>query len=157
MQPWWNIYQVKWSEETACEPNSDEEQPNPALVPIDFAFYNRLRKLEKIAIILQYQFAYLSTLGGAYHLCNQPKVALNIAKRQELLGHYLGSNQIIIRALVFQAINYRLLGFLHRSEKLFHRIRSDYKHSLSEESEKFVDACEGWARRNIAITNNRNA
>lgn len=143
---WWGVYQLKIAQESEVD---NELEVVQSLVPIDFAFYSRLRQLEKVAIILQYQFACLSTLGGAYHLCNRPKVALLIAKRQEQLGQFLGSTQIMIRALVFQAINYRLLGSFHKSDKIFKKIKTEYDMSTFEESKKFMDACEGWARRNI--------
>lgn len=113
---------------------------------IDYSFYSKLRKLQKVAIILQYQIAYLSTLGGAYHLCNKPTVAFQIAQRQERVGRILGSSQIIIRALVFQAVNLRLLGFNSESERLFGRIKM--MPELSEDLRKFMEACELWVVRN---------
>lgn len=113
---------------------------------IDYSFYSRLRKLQKVAIILQYQIAYLSTLGGAYHLCNKPTVAFQIAQRQERVGRILGSSQIIIRALVFQAVNLRLLGLNSQSDNLFSRIK--LMPELTDDLRNFQVACELWVLRN---------
>jgi hypothetical protein len=49
-------------------------------------------------------------MGGANHLCNRPLVALEIAKRQEIIGKKIGSISIQIRSKVFQAVNYGLMG-----------------------------------------------
>jgi hypothetical protein len=121
---------------------------------IDFRFYSKLRYLEKVAIISQYQLAYLSTLGGAYHLCNRPAVAFEIAKRQETIGRMLGASQIIIRALVFQAVNLRILGYRKRSNHIF----SLLKRSTTDNSEmsRFVDASEQWVKKNYpTLINNQ--
>ena len=65
-------------------------------------------RIQRVACEIQYRLAYLSTLGGtlrvknlntcllgffigAYHLCNHPKVALDIAIKQEFVGRVLGS------------------------------------------------------------------
>jgi hypothetical protein len=122
---------------------------------IDFNFYSKLRKLEKVAIVLQYQIAYLSTMGGAYHLCNRPNVAYQIAVRQESVGRYLGSSHIIVRALVFQAVNLRLLGYPNKSQLLFHKIRSIQ--SLPEDLLNFVDASDLWLTRNADLISTRHS
>jgi hypothetical protein len=54
---------------------------------------------------IQYNLACLSTLGGAYHLCNHPETALVIAIRQEMYAKKLGSTSVALRAKVFQAVN----------------------------------------------------
>jgi hypothetical protein len=68
---------------------------------------------------IQYQLACLSTLGGAYHMCNHPETAFIIAIKQEMVGRLLGSRSIIIRSKVFQAVNLSLLGYPNASKKLF--------------------------------------
>ena len=44
-------------------------------------------------------YLYLNLLG-AYHLCNHPKVALDIAIKQEGVGRFLGSTAGIMKAFV---------------------------------------------------------
>ena len=83
---------------------------------MNLSFCYRLMLLQRVANDIQYRLAYLSTLGGfimsrftsnvwnnflildtydlligAYHLCNHPKVALDIAIKQEGVGRFLGS------------------------------------------------------------------
>ena len=81
-----------------------------------------LRMLERRALQIQYLLACLSTLGGAHHLCNKPKEAMQLALRQEYLGFVLGSTQVIVRARVFQAVNLALLGQVELSRRCFRRI-----------------------------------
>ena len=71
---------------------------------------------------VQHQLAYLSTMGGANHLCNKPLVALEIAQRQEFIGKKIGSTSIQIRAKVFQAVNYGLLGNKLIAKRMFNSI-----------------------------------
>jgi hypothetical protein len=79
-------------------------------MPLNMSFCYRLRRLERDAKYMQYLLACLSTLGGANHLCNKPHIALILARQQEFLGYRLGSLELIIRARVFQAVNYAWLG-----------------------------------------------
>jgi hypothetical protein len=66
--------------------------------------------LQRRAIYCQHQLAYLSTMGGAYHVCQNPDVALRLALRTEAIGRYLGANSVIVRARVHQAFNLAALG-----------------------------------------------
>ena len=68
-----------------------------------------LLKILMHADMSNYLMATLSTLGGAYHLCNHPNIALNIANRTLYIGHVLGSTKIIIKAHTYRAINYAML------------------------------------------------
>jgi len=61
-------------------------------------------------------------MGGANHLCNRPLVALEIARRQEFIGKRIGSTSIQIRAKVFQAVNYGLLGNKVIAKRMFNSI-----------------------------------
>jgi hypothetical protein len=85
---------------------------------------------------------------GAYHLCNQPKTALYLAKRQESLGRELDSKSIIFKALVFQAINYDLLGKTRKSHQLFGKC-SEYAMKVANFSDRenmlrFLTASKMW-------------
>lgn len=115
----------------------------------NFSFCSHLRKLEKEAIIIQYQLAYLSTLGGAYHLINKPLVALQIAKRQEYVGRRLGSTNLLIRAKVFQAVNLRILGDAAGSDFVFQQCKQLLvTNPWLEDVVKFVEASERWVLTN---------
>lgn len=81
-----------------------------------------LRMLERRASQIQYLLACLSTLGGAHHLCHKPREALQLAIRQEFVGRVLGSTQVVVRAQVFQAVNYALLGDVRLSRHFFRHI-----------------------------------
>lgn len=115
---------------------------------LNFGFASYLRKWEREKVILQYQLAYLSTLGGAYHLCARPRVALHIAKRQEVVGRALGSWAVIIRAKVFQATNYFLLGNSRKSRIIFKLCHKLVNEQRMLDLEKFISASEGWLTRN---------
>lgn len=128
---------------------SDENDDSDVKIFFNFRFGSYLRKLEKEAIIIQYQLACLSTLGGAYHLCNKPRVALAISIRQEMIGRRLGSTLLIIRAKVFQAVNLWLLGHSHESNKAFSYCY--YLLDLNpwlEDSRNFVEASKLWLENN---------
>jgi hypothetical protein len=126
-----------------------EEEACHSKFSFNFRFGSYLRKLEKEAIIIQYQLACLSTLGGAYHLCNKPQVALEISLRQEMIGRKLGSTLLIVRAKVFQAVNLRLLGRRRESDAVFRwcYILLDANPWL-EDSKSFVDASKLWIENN---------
>jgi hypothetical protein len=141
-QHWSRIYNVPCVEdEKGDRPETREHKEF-----IDYQFYSKLRHLEKVAVISQYQLAYLSTLGGAYHLCNKPAVAYEIAKRQEMLGRMLGANQIILRALVFQAVNLRILGYHSKSNHIFSFLKRSTTNN--DEMARFVDASDQWVKKN---------
>lgn len=80
-----------------------------------------LLKILMHADMSNYLMASLSTLGGAYHLCNHPKIALNIANRTLFIGHMLGSTKIIIKAHTYRAINYAMLGDYETSLAIINR------------------------------------
>lgn len=114
------------------------------ILNIDFS--KRLKYLEFKAIEIQYQLAYLSTLGGAYHLCNHPQTALIIANKQEKIGIQLCSSSIILRAKVFQATNYYLMGYKHESNILFKECKNMIKNKLCSDENLlvFIEASEIW-------------
>lgn len=101
---------------------------------VDKMFSRRLNRLLAMEMKTQYLLACLSTLGGAYHLCNHPRIALHIAKRQESLGRQLGLTSVIFKALVFQGVNYELLNKSKKASMIFQlcerMVKEDYKNSV---------------------------
>jgi hypothetical protein len=93
-------------------------------IRFNFRFGAYLKKLEVRAMYQQYLFAYITTLGGAYHLCNKPQTALMLAKKQELLGLQIGSSLIIVKAKLFQVGNLRALGEVHKSQACLHSCKA---------------------------------
>lgn len=103
-----------------------------------------LRLIERKAVQIQYLLACLSTLGGAHHLCNKPKEALQLALRQEYLGYVLGSTQVVIRAQVFQAVNYAILGDVKKSRAYFKAIERRARDEGWSNMVGFVQASRNW-------------
>jgi len=102
---------LRMSEES-CR-SSSAGQPQYYLTtqsPINMGLCERLRRLQRDAKHMQYLMACLSTLGGSNHLCNKPRAALVLARQQEHLGHRMGATELVIRARVFQAVNWATLG-----------------------------------------------
>ena len=116
---------------------------NPAFL-FNFGLAKHFLWLEKRAIEIQYQLACLSTLGGAYHLCNNPKVALAIAFKQEKVGHALGSSAVVIRSKVFQAVNWGLLGQRRHCEAVFAHCKQLASRNNWADMFTFVKASELW-------------
>lgn len=110
----------------------------------------RLKSLEYKAMYIQYQLACLSTLGGAYHLINCPKAALSTALQQERVAALLGSTALLVRARVFQATNYHLLGLQKRARRAFRGCKLLVQQYGMEggESAAFILASEEWCQRN---------
>lgn len=146
---WTDIYRLgKLLEEQIDEECSKDTNTNELRAPLDLRFDWRIRKLLAEQQFIQYQLAYLSTLGGAYHLCNKPHVALVIAARQELVGRKMNSFTIIIRARVFQAVNMRLLGKRKRSKMLMESAYNLLDRSGLDNLRSFVTASHQWLERN---------
>lgn len=151
---WTKIYHIeKILEELDVAESSKDVTEGSSVVeevraPLDLRFDWRIRKLLAEQQFIQYQLAYLSTLGGAYHLCNKPHVALVIAARQELVGRKMNSYTIIIRARVFQAVNMRLLGKRKRSKDLMRSAYCLLDRSGLDNLRSFVTASHQWLDRN---------
>lgn len=117
--------------------------------PINTSFSGRLQYLQRQAKHAQYLLACLSTLGGANHLCNKPLEALALARQQEVVGHKLGSTDIVLRARAFQAVNYALLG----AEGLAHSLLGDCvdkaRTACRESTLTFVQNMWTWLQREL--------
>ena len=115
---------------------------------LGLAWTERLLKLLKLSIHAQYELACLSTLGGAYHLCDRPRQALQLAKRQEAVGRRYGIHSVTVRSKVFQAVNYGLLGKTKKALKLFADSRKEAENSDGSLL-KFCDAAKSWLLRKM--------
>lgn len=113
-------------------------------VPMNRSFGRRLNRLCWEAVEIQYNLACLSTLGGAYHLCNHPETALVIAFRQEMFARKLGSTSVILRAKVFQAVNFGLLGRRKECAATFRYCTKEASKEGWTEMSGFVEASRKW-------------
>lgn len=143
---------------------ASQEGEDDALIPYDFnrnnendrlnienymVYARRLNNIIRIARFVSYQLACLSTLGGANHLCDKPIVALKIAMRQEVIGLAIGSTSIVIRARVYQAVNYGLLDKAKKSNKIFIECEEDAILQGWSSLIDFVKASKTWLRNEL--------
>lgn len=120
---------------------------------------NCVYRIQKQASEFQYSFAYLSTLGGAHFLVSQDRHgeasiqstqrALIIAIKQEMLGKSLGSTSLIIRARVYQAVNWALLGSRKRSKRIFKECKKHAKQETWTNTLNFCESSEDWVNINV--------
>jgi hypothetical protein len=123
---------------------SKDKEVKLVLSPMNRSFTRRLNSLIFEAMDIQYNLACLSTLGGAYHLCNHPETALVIAVRQEMFAKKLGSTSVILRSKVFQAVNLGLLGKEKESASMFkYCLEQSAKEGWTDMS-SFVEASRSW-------------
>jgi len=120
------------------------EVASPTEMTINKSFAGRLWRLQSRANLAQYLIACLSTLGGANHLCNRPKEALVIARKQEFIGLCLGSSSLTIRARVFQAVNHGLMGDRKMSRMMFKAVRRQAQSEGWSNLISFVEASKKW-------------
>ena len=113
---------------------------------IGYSFSGKLRRLQREYHWVQHQLAYLSTMGGANHLCNKPLVALEIARKQEYIGKRIGSVSLQIRAKVFQAVNYGLLGYKKTANKMFIDLMKEAKDEGWATLIRFIEASMIWLK-----------
>jgi hypothetical protein len=139
------------SEQTTHDRNCQEliKQDEILQLQPDYIWMKKLLSLQKSALIIQYQLAYYSTLGGAYSVCNHPKQALYIAKNQELLGKLMNSNNVIIRAKLYQSINLSRLKSKKRSKLALDEATSLAQKSNSVEMIEFCQTISKWTRNNL--------
>ena len=113
-------------------------------IPMNKSFGRRLNRLIWDAIDIQYNLACLSTLGGAYHLCNHPETALIIALRQEKFAIKLGSTTVMLRSKVFQAVNLGLIGRKKECAAMFRYCKNEASKEGWTEMSGFVEASRKW-------------
>lgn len=123
------------------------------LSEINKTFSFCLLKLQLKEMKHQYNIAYLSTLGGAYHLCNRPRIALAIAIKMEKVGYEMSSAEIIFKSKLYQAVNLVLLGYAKRSQKIINILKNYLKLHENERLQKLLDASIVWyeSRQNIVL------
>lgn len=113
-------------------------------IDIDRCWNGRLIRLGNEAAHMQYLIAYLSTLGGAYHLCNHPKTALGIARKLEAVALRLGSTVHLVRSRTYQAVNLYLLGKKNNARYFLAVSKESAKQSGNTQLISFVEASEKW-------------
>lgn len=127
------------------EEGSDEEER----WSLGLTFTRRLNTLRREAKHLQYMFAVTSTLGGANHLCNRPVQALMMAKKQEEVGLRFGSESIVIRSRVFQAVNYALMDDVKTANAMFRNAYRKAREHNDEGIVNFTKAVHGWLSKEL--------
>jgi hypothetical protein len=112
------------------------------IVSPDLGWMGRLMAIQKEALNTQYQLAYLSTMGGAYHICNHPEQALALAIQQEVIGRRLGAANIVVRAKLYQYLNLAQLGLKKHAKTTMKlaRICAGSDRTLST----FCETIENW-------------
>jgi hypothetical protein len=130
-------------------PSSSIVMPAMAL-RMNKSFGYRMLRLQIEAGRMEHEFAYLSTLGGAYHLCDNPHVAYAIAVKQENLGVRLGSKALVLRARGYQAINIGLLGDGTNALKMLKQLeRVSRSGHGTEVLTQFLNASRKWLKLQI--------
>jgi hypothetical protein len=119
---------------------------------INMSWNGKMIRVQHEALYIQYLMACLSTLGGAYHLCNRPFVAFQIACKQERIARYLGSSSQLIRARTYQAVNLALLGKQKLSRISFAECKSYARIVGNEDMYNFVIASELWLANETKIS-----
>lgn len=119
----------------------------PVSTSVDYAWARRLVSIHNHAIIVQYNIACLSTMGGAYHLCNHPKSALAVARRQEAIGHHIGSSSIILRSMLHQYVN--LTQLKRKLSRKMLQTAKTFAASQGADMEALCKATEDWVIANI--------
>ena len=122
------------------------------VVMVNKSWYNRLLYVQLKAIQMQYYLACYNTMGGAYHLCEQPKSALIISKKQEILARQIGSLPLLFRALGYQYTNIGLMGYPNKAtKKLNHLIQVAEREHLVE-LVHFLQANLAWMQQHLLFS-----
>jgi len=95
------------------------------------------------------QLACLSTMGGAYSICRYPKEALQIAKRQELIGIRMGSKQVQCHAKLYQYINLIFMGRKKAGLRMLEAAKEQANELESDSVRKHCDVTENWLKNEI--------
>jgi hypothetical protein len=135
-----------------CTTNGGGTSTAPRQFAFNFQFSRRLNTLLYREHEIKYQLAYLSTLGGAYHLCNDPSKAMMIAQKQQQIGQLLGSSVIIIRSKVFQAVNLGMQGKEKTCKKKLQNCKDVAEANMWTNMLEFVNTSESWLKTNNYIT-----
>ena len=135
-----------WTKES-----KDEETKLVTYFPLETSFGRKLMRLQRDAMILQYNIAVLSTLGGAHHLCNKPEGALVLACQQELVARQLGSSTLLLRSKVFQAVNLGLMEKKRQANSMFRQCEMLVEKEGWTNMSNFVDASKNWLKVELRL------
>lgn len=115
-----------------------------------FSVAKKLNAFTHVVIILESrQLACLSTMGGAYSICQYPKEALQIAKRQELIGIRMGSKQVQCHAKLYQYINLIFMGRKKAGLRMLKAAKEQAEELESDSVRKHCDVTENWLKNEI--------
>ena len=145
-----NLQKKDSSSSSTKETNKDTTTLVP-FFPLETSFGRKLMRLQREAIILQYNIAVLSTLGGAHHLCNKPEGALVLACQQEMVAKQLGSATLLIRSKVFQAVNLGLLEKKRQANSMFRYCEMLVQKEGWTNMSNFVDASKNWLKVELRL------
>lgn len=122
------------------------------VIMVNKSWYNRLLYVQLKAVQLQYYLACYNTMGGAYHLCDQPKNALVISQKQEMLARQIGSLPLLFRALGYQYTNIGLMGYPKRAtNKLEHLIKEAQRQQMVD-LVHFLQANLVWMQQHLLVS-----
>lgn len=121
------------------------------MVVFNMKFSCRLNTMNKFTKEVSYQLACLSTLGGAYHLINDPNKAFMIAVKTEWIGRLIGSSELLVKANVYKAVNLGLKGGKRECKKLLKQCRRYASPYINSNMVEFIDRSESWLRINNFI------
>jgi hypothetical protein len=141
----WNDFQLDSEYDSEGEDDVLSFQDSSKLL-MNRMFSYRLLFLSRQADGMQYELAVLSTLGGAYHLCNKPHGALYLAHRLEMLGQRLGSYALTMKAKGFIAVNIGLLGEENKALKMLSGLKHEAAQANSTEMTHFFGALRSWLK-----------
>ena len=145
-----------------CDNNNENEihesdlyskRNNHAIMILNRSWGDKLLYLQLKAVQMQYFLACYNTMGGAYHLCDQPIKALVISQRQEILARYIGSISLLLKAKAFQATNIGLIGNPKRAKKQLTNLISVARANNLDETERFLLANLSWMNQHLLLKN----
>ena len=128
------------------------DKNNDVTMVLNKSWCDRLLYLQLKAMQFQYYLACYNTIGGAYHLCDQPKKALFISQKQEILARKIGSIQLLLKAKAFQYTNIGLLGRPKRATKLLNNLINEAEEKNLTEMKQFIEANLSWMRQRLLLT-----
>lgn len=97
-----------------------------------------------------FQLACLSTMGGAYSICQYPRQALRIAQRQEQVGIRANSKPVQCHAKLYQYINLIFLGKKKAGLKMLQAAKVQAEELEGGDSlRKHCDITENWLNNEI--------
>ena len=128
------------------------DKNNSVMMVMNKSWCDRLLYLQLKAMQFQYYLACYNTIGGAYHLCDQPKKALLISQKQEILARHIGSIQLLLKAKAYQYTNIGLLGRPKRATKLLKQLINEADEKNLKDTGQFIEANLSWMQQRLLLT-----